>query len=330
MGIKRRTRRAVEAAVSTDGLDHRIDVIEQMLATLDTLVRDGRSESRADAGAVNGVLNDLDERIALLTDGVAGLFGSTGIPEPGSAVPGPDEDLDPASLTPPVADFLNRATSATGYMARKGLWINSPIYVSHVGGNVQATLVNERIVEVPFVLGASERLAPGSRILDLGGAHSTNALSLASRGHVVTIIEPGGYPLGHPNLTIIPEMLEDADLAPRSFDMVIALSAIEHFGTGAYALPTATERADIAAISRVAALLTPEGSLVLTVPYGRAGLDEFQRVYDSDDIDELLDGWTVDRIDIAHRVGPLTWLPGAPPDGDEHGVAMVIARPPAS
>ena len=233
-----------------------------------------------------------------------------------------------ADLSAPLANALNWAEGPDGYAAQAGVWFNPPVPVEHRAGGVGVLLVNERIVEQPFVfaeVGAARR-----RILDLGGAESTVALSLATLGHDVTVVDPRGYPVAHPNLTVAAVRLEDHD-PPAPYDVAIALSAVEHFGLGHYEAGPPSQDAR-AALGRLREQVRSGGRLLLTVPFAaQAGVDAFQCVYDSGGLEELLAGWHVDQRLAAWQVGRTQWRLGAwaEPLG-ARGVALVTAtRPPA-
>lgn len=190
-------------------------------------------------------------------------------------------------------------------------------------------LVNERIVEQPYVFASVAAACAGGpvRILDVGGSESTVGLSLASLGHDVTVVDPRPCPLRHPRLTFAQVRLEDLpdDLEP--FDVVVSLSAIEHFGLEHYGTARGDERADLQALARLRARLKPGGMLVLTVPIGEPSVDTFQRVYDLAGVRGLVDGFEVENLAVVRQVDRLTWEP-APPDDDDRrrGVALVRAR----
>ena len=69
--------------------------------------------------------------------------------------------------------------------------------------------VHERIVEVPYAFRALSGLAPGSRVLDVGSAESTVALSLAALGYRVTALDLRPYPFEHPLLEVVAAPLEE-------------------------------------------------------------------------------------------------------------------------
>jgi hypothetical protein len=102
-------------------------------------------------------LDDLDR---MGRDMLAGL-GWREVPEPGGAL----EQLDAAH-----AEYLNWAGGPEGYAAQAGLWFNPPVPVHHVAGGVEPLLVNERIVEQPFVFGAVASLTVSSRFLVVFGS----------------------------------------------------------------------------------------------------------------------------------------------------------------
>ena len=204
-------------------------------------------------------------------------------------------------------------------------------------GQARVGAVNERIIEQPFVFAAVADLAPGARILDIGGGESTVSFSLASAGYHVTVIEPAGYPFEHPNLAVFEKPLEQFDTV-EPYDAVIALSSIEHFGIGHYDFEGSAEadidaEADIAAVAASADLLGPDGRLVLTVPYGPAEVTDVERIYDRDGILRLLDGWMIHHVSVGRRVDDRTWELEATEliEPKEPGrVAMVVATPAAA
>ncbi|MDP8968242.1 MAG: DUF268 domain-containing protein, partial [Actinomycetota bacterium] len=259
-------------------------------------------------------LDDLD-RIG--REMLAGL-GWRDVPAPGGRL----EQLDA-----PRAAYLNWAHGPHGYAAQGGLWFNPPVPVHHDAGAVQPLLVNERIVEHPFVFGALAGLPQSARILDVGGSESTVGLSLATLGHRVTVVDPRAHPLAHPNLTHADCRLDElpAPAGGERFDAAIALSAVEHFGLEHYGLDAVDERLDLAALARLRELVAPAGLLVLTVPFGEhAAVDDFQRVYDEAGLRELLAGWDVRTSLRVGRTDRLTWELGKP-SRERHGVALVAA-----
>jgi hypothetical protein len=187
-------------------------------------------------------------------------------------------------------------------------------------------LVNERIVEQPYVFGALAALPLPARVLDVGGGESTIGLSLATLGHEVHLVDPRGSPLSHPNLHVHRLRLEELGDA-RPFDAAVALSAIEHFGLGAYGVASENERLDLAALADIRARLVSGGLLVLTVPCAaEASVDDFQRVYASDELRRMLSEWEVAEVKLFRRRDLRTWEAGDP--GAEPGVALVTARRP--
>src|SRR5271155_4432893 len=108
---------------------------------------------------------------------------------------GPLNELDGA-----LASAINHANGHQGFAAQANVWFNPAITIELGEGSAAISDVNERIVELPFALGRLGRLDPPARILDVGGAESTFALSAASLGYRVTAIDPQGVPYEHPNL----------------------------------------------------------------------------------------------------------------------------------
>jgi SAM-dependent methyltransferase len=261
---------------------------------------------------VHDRLDDLD-RIG--RDMLAGL-GWRDVPQPGGEL---------ARLDAPRAAYLNWASGPDGYASQAGLWFNPPVPVHHEAGSMEILLVNERIVEQPFVFEVLAPLAKPARILDVGGSESTVGLSLATLGHEVTIVDPRAHPLRHPNLRHEACRLHELPEPGKAFDAAVALSAVEHFGLEHYGLDTIDERLDLKALEFLRELVKPGGLLVLTVPFAaQASVDGFQRVYDEDGLAELVRGWEVQQSLRVGRIDRLTWKLGAP-SRERHGVALITA-----
>ncbi len=232
-----------------------------------------------------------------------------------------------AELNRAEADFINLAEGHRGFAAQHGIWLNPPVRLHHEEGRVVVDGVNERIVEVPFVFGVLSALPPGSRVLDVGAAESTVSLSLASLGHRVTAVDLRGYPFEHPNLAARKEPIEGWDGGGVPFDAVILLSAIEHFGLGAYGEQAGAEQADRAAMRQLHGLLKPGGVLALTVPYGKRAVTSLERTYDEPALAELLEGFEVERQAYGEQQGASVWsVVPRPTEGERARVALVAAR----
>jgi hypothetical protein len=229
-----------------------------------------------------------------------------------------------------TARFLNWAEGPQGPAARAGLWFNPPVPVRYEPDAVEVLLVNERIVEQPYVFAAVGALPAPARVLDVGGSESTIALSLACLGHQVHVVDPRGYPLAHPSLSQSAVMVHELPSELR-FDAAVAVSALEHFGLGAYGQPSGPdERLDTAALAVIRDRLVSGGLLVLTVPCAPTpGQDEFQRTYSFAQLREMLSDWDIADLSVVWQRDRQTWIRGQPDDPEaQSGVALITARKP--
>lgn len=285
-------------------------------------------------GRLGGWHAEMDHGFRSLEDGVTAIVDAARqIAEGGGA--GDDYTIPPldrralTDLRWPVAELLNWAAGPGGYAAAAGLWVNQPVQLAHHAGGVKVLSVNERILELPFAFASLADLPPGSHVLDVGGAESTLSLSLASLGFEVTVVDPRGYPFEHPNLRVAARRLESLDGA-EDVDAAIAISSVEHFGLGAYGQPETHDREDLAAMAEIRRRLRPGGAMVLTVPFGQASSDQFQRTYDERALSELLRGFEIRTSVFARRLSETAWSAdevGGVADGV--GVAMIHAVRPA-
>jgi len=240
-------------------------------------------------------------------------------------------DADVADIDNGLADLLNYSESHRGFRGQSRLWFNHPVQVAYVPGGVLPVGVNERIVEVPYVFRALAGTPARARVLDVGSAESTVSLSLAALGYEVTSLDLREYPLEHPSLEAIASPLDEWDAEEASYDAIICLSSIEHFGVGAYGEASGEGGSDRAAIEKLLTLAKPGALLILTVPFGRARRTDTERVYDRGTLDALLGGWDISDLTIVRQTEPLVWEV-VPEDtgfvGDDDGVAMVVGRAP--
>jgi SAM-dependent methyltransferase len=211
-------------------------------------------------------------------------------------------------IGPGTADFINWASGHTGPAGQAGMWFNPPVTVFHHDGTVRPGDVNERIVEIPWVMGLAASLEPGSLVLDFGATESTVSLSLASLGLDVIAADLRPYPLAHPRIRSLTGPIEQWDGPDRPLDAVFCVSALEHVGLGAYdEVPTEDRGLDRQIVERFARWLKPGGEIAFTAPYGRWEVNELQRVYDAPHLDELFAGWDITSRAICVQTANDRW-----------------------
>ena len=237
----------------------------------------------------------------------------------------------PVYLTPIIAPIQQVPDRELGPVSRAWIW---RIPWLRLKRRFLTPAVNERIVEMPFVL---QKLAatPGAKVLDFGCSNSPLALELAGMGYTVVGADLREYGYTHPNFTLLRgDFLEQA-VPESSFDAVAAVSAVEHCGLEAYG-GGARESGDRVLLKKFLKILKPGGSLLLTVPFGLAGQSEGQRVYDSKSLAALLEGFTIREKRFFAGEGQREWRE-TPESGmagvDSHtgltqGVALIHAVKP--
>ncbi len=286
--LKRIARFVLEpfAKVLRKFFDPRFSKLESQIATTsearDIAVRDAITVTNTRISGVEAYLQDAQAKLDFLLDAAR------------SAMPSATEQLGGSD-----AELLNHAESHRGFRSQAGLWFNPPDVVRYSAGTVELSVMTERSIEVPFVISSVTSLAEsGASVLDVGCSESLIPFELASIGYDVTGIDLREYPLHHPNLTTVATPLEDWD-TDEAFDVVVCLSSIEHFGLGTYGEEVSTERLDHTAMQLLLKMIKPSGLLVMTIPFGETDVTPVQRMYDRDDIDELLDGWAIDTFVVA-------------------------------
>jgi SAM-dependent methyltransferase len=172
----------------------------------------------------------------------------------------------------------------------------------------QVYFVNERIIEVPFVFTELKADKKELKILDFGCTESWLAISLASLGHHVYGVDLRDYPFQHKNLVFKKQNI--LTLKEKDFDVIIAVSSLEHVGLGAYG-----EDYDAGALEQVVTkintLLVDRGRLILTVPVGKPFTDHFLRSFTPDEIENLpvSKGFSLEKGRYYQRRDNKQWFP---------------------
>jgi SAM-dependent methyltransferase len=191
-----------------------------------------------------------------------------------------------------------------------------------------AMITTERVVEYPFVWQHLGNVS--GPILDIGCVHSGLPIALASRGYPVVGLDFLPYPYTHPHLRAV---RGDATLSPfgdHAFNVVLAVSVIEHIGLGHYGDPDGMT-GDRETVQEIARVLQPGGRAILTVPYGQPLVDGSKRVYGASQLGHLLSPLSSVVIEYARSRHGL-WEPCNESDaagvnwtGSDRAVAMVVA-----
>ena len=149
---------------------------------------------------------------------------------------------------------------------------------------------NERSVGVPWAL---QRIGGARRVLDVGCSTSDYLAELAReeprRGRRVYGLEPDA-PQPIRNVGVVKGTVVAPPFPAASFDLILCISTVEHIGLpiyGQHEFP----HGDILAMRHMRRLLAPGGRLLLTVPFGRAQVNPWFRVYDRGSLRRLTGGF---------------------------------------
>ncbi len=217
-------------------------------------------------------------------------------------------------------EMLQKADSHLGARAQAGLWFNEPIGVHYDEARRPTwSSTSERIVEKAWLLRRLGAIPVGSRVLDVGSAESTLSLELASSGYQVTGIDVRPLALEHPNLNFVQRDICDSGLPAGHFDLVIALSTLEHIGLGAYGDSRASSVT--VAMKEIRRVLKPGGRLLVTVPFGSPAVTAQHRIFDGQGLRSLLEEFAVESLEYGKRLDRRTWLAPVPEEqvaGAEH------------
>jgi len=157
---------------------------------------------------------------------------------------------------------------------------------------------NDRYIETTFVIQNLPK--PPAKILDVGSSGSFFPLTLSAFGYDTYGMDIRNYAITNriafKNFTFIREDIRRTTLADTSFDVVTAISTVEHIGLyGRYGV-SEDAWGDKMAIEAIKRVLRPHGTLLMTVPFGKARvIKPYNRIYDGNRIKDITRGFTIDK-----------------------------------
>lgn len=164
---------------------------------------------------------------------------------------------------------------------------------------------SERVVEIPLIF-KHIPLSP-KRILDVGCRYSMLSIQLASLGHEMHGIDINNYKYKHPNFIFHKGDILNSKFPKDYFDVIVALSTIEHIGLGRYGDKQDLE-GDLKAMREIFRIIKPGGQLLITLPFGRVVNTSWFRVYNMNKIRNLLTGFKINRKYIFREKNG-SWIP---------------------
>jgi len=213
--------------------------------------------------------------------------------------------------------------------------MNHPMSFGMKDGRPALLGCSERIVEIPFV----HRTLPypfRGRLLDVGYRESEIIYEMASLGFDTWGIDIRPSVAEYPGVHYVQGDVIKYPFEAKSFDVVIALSTVEHIGLMAYGNSAKDPDGDLHSLQAIHRILKPTGRLLLTIPFGKRGATNWYRVYDQKALLALLKGsgftaeiqncWTQEGI----RWAPAPWQKAEQIDSITHHVKSVVgvmARP---
>jgi SAM-dependent methyltransferase len=176
--------------------------------------------------------------------------------------------------------------------------------VGFMGKNIYTT---ERLVEIPFILNFVEINGRGRKILDFGCSKSQLVLQFASQGYKTIGVDFRPYPIKYPNFKFY--QMNVLNLPEKDFDIIVALSVVEHIGLSTYNKENKNTKLDDV-MNKLYEILKQNGKLILTFPMGISYSDNFLHCFTYEEAKEkLLSKFKVQSEQFYLREGRLYWRP---------------------
>ncbi len=179
--------------------------------------------------------------------------------------------------------------------------------------SAEAALPDVRMIEYAFVIQKLDSI-PKGKVLDVGCTARLNYLpaALASLGWEVWGIDLRVFKFKHSSFHFILGDIRDTSFPDNFFDAAYAVSTIEHIGlSGRYGITREDLEGDSKAVREIARMLSPGGTLLCTVPYGREAkiIRPVHRVYDKSSLEKLFHDWVMKDEIYYLRKSDAYWVP---------------------
>lgn len=142
------------------------------------------------------------------------------------------------------------------------------------------------------------------QILDIGcgKGHWTALLSKFLKRRIEGI-DLRECPIRCPGVISLVGDIRKTDFKDGYFDRIVSISTIEHLGIETRYGSYADINADRKALLEMKRILKDNGKIILTVPFGKAGINSVQRTYDLRGIKKLTRGFKILKMEFAKDFG---------------------------
>ena len=170
----------------------------------------------------------------------------------------------------------------------------------------------DRYLEYPFAI--RNLPSPPAIVLDVGCSGSFFPLLLAAFGYDTYAMDLREYAITNridiPNFRFVRGDIRKTDFPDDYFDAVTAISSVEHIGVGGRYGTDDDPEGDKCALREMERILSPQGCILLTIPFGRAKvIRPHMRVYDGCLMHELVDGLIIQKQEYYMQDLQDDWFP---------------------
>lgn len=158
---------------------------------------------------------------------------------------------------------------------------------------VQELKVSERVIEYPFIFENLRHVKTGGRILDVGYRGSPLIAEIAVfdyECHAIDIRNPFKYA----GINIVRGSICNAPYREGVFDVITAVSTIEHIGLSEPYGDVEKRGTDKTALNEIKRILKPDGKILITLPYGKVVPWTYYRAYDGPSLRRMLSGLKIE------------------------------------
>lgn len=170
---------------------------------------------------------------------------------------------------------------------------------------IDLLLESSRIVEYPWIL---RNIPSMGRILDVGSTGSQLPLMLVGLGYEVWTIDVRKYEYDGiiDELKCIMGDIRETNFQDSFFDVVLAISTVEHIGLGRYG-DSIDPYGDENTMKEIIRIMANNAVFLMTVPFGKRSINKTHRVYSEESLLTLLSEFKIENIEYFKKTD-LFWV----------------------
>ncbi|MFC1613124.1 DUF268 domain-containing protein [Patescibacteria group bacterium] len=166
---------------------------------------------------------------------------------------------------------------------------------------------SDRYIEYPWMLENID-ITEG-KLLDIGSTICEKLSCSLAESIEINCLNLNDVRFKNPDIKFIKGDIRKTDFPENHFDCITCISTLEHIGVAGRYHSDNDPEGDLKAMTEIKKILKSDGTLLITVPYGIKDILPINKLYNSERIERLFEGFEIEKIQF-RKFSPIwgVWL----------------------